>query len=116
VRRAVHRLPQIQERFGKPVILCDTGPLVALIDRDSHFHIYRIIDQEASSSGRELGSRLRTTRAGTPAANTRAGIGLVTTAPAPTTESQPTSAMMTAPLPIQVPAPMRICCSNPGWS
>src|ERR1700746_2786657 len=59
---------------------------------------------EARSSGKGAGSRLRRTRAGTPAAKTRSGMGLVPTAPAPMTESLPTSAMITAPLPIQVPA------------
>lgn len=51
--------------------------------------------------------RSRKTRAGTPPAITRSAIGLVTTAPAPMTESLPTSAITIAALPIQAPAPMR---------
>ena len=46
------------------------------------------------------------TRAGTPPATTKAGSGLVTTAPAPTTVPSPTSAITTAALPIQAPAPI----------
>ena len=51
--------------------------------------------------------RSRNTRAGTPPAITRSAIGLVTTAPAPTTAPFPTSAITTAALPIHAPAPMR---------
>src|SRR5262245_65881599 len=57
--------------------------------------------------------RTRTTRAGTPAATTPSGNGRVTTAPAPTMLSRPTSAMMIAALPIQEPAPIRIIRSEP---
>src|SRR5438876_11952414 len=51
--------------------------------------------------------RSRRTFAGTPAATTRSGIGLLTTAPAPTIASRPTSAITTALLPIHAPAPIR---------
>jgi hypothetical protein len=47
------------------------------------------------------------TRAGTPPTIVRGGTGLVTTAPAPTMASSPTSAITTALLPIHVPRPIR---------
>src|SRR5262249_12971116 len=61
-------------------------------------------------------SRRRTTCAGTPAAITLSGSGRVTTAPAPTIVSRPTSARTIAPLPIHAPAPMRTIRAVPGWS
>ena len=61
-------------------------------------------------------SRNRNTRAGTPPATVRSGMGRVTTAPAPTTASRPTSASTTAALPIQAPAPMRTAVFSVGWS
>src|SRR5438093_607470 len=67
-------------------------------------------EQNLHSASAGCPSRLRITRAGTPAAITSAGSGRVTTAPAPTTVPLPTSARTTALLPIQAPAP--ICTSR----
>ena len=53
-----------------------------------------------------FGNRSRNTLAGTPAATTLAGKGLVTTDPAPTTVPGPTSARTIAALPTHAPAPM----------
>jgi hypothetical protein len=58
--------------------------------------------------------RGRIRRAGTPAAMTRSGRGLVTTAPAPTIVPRPTSAITTAALPIQAPAPIRTIVGVPS--
>src|SRR5262245_14465204 len=60
------------------------------------------------------GFRCRTTRGGTPAAMTKSGRGLLTTAPAPTTVPRPTSAITTAALPIHEPAPIRTTRRCPG--
>src|SRR5262249_39095272 len=76
------------------------------VSEEQHLHA----DTDVSSS------RRLTTVAGTPAAIARSGSGLVTTAPAPTMVSRPTSASTTALLPIQLPAPMRTGRSDPGWS
>src|SRR5919197_712010 len=73
-------------------------------EQDSHAMLARAIGA----------SRRFTTRAGTPAATTRSGTGRVTTAPAPTIESRPTSAMTMAAVPIQAPAPMRTRDGEPG--
>src|SRR5262245_34748308 len=60
--------------------------------------------------------RGRMTFPGTPAATTLSGMGEVTTAPAPTMELVPTSAMTIAPLPIHDPAPIRTRLRSPSWS
>ena len=74
-------------------------------------------EKQDPHAGTDAGSSRRfTIRAGTPAAITRSGSGRVTTAPAPTIVSRPTSASTTALLPIQLPAPMRTSRSAPGCS
>ena len=70
--------------------------------------------QDPHASSDSARSRRLTMRAGTPAATTRSGSGRVTTAPAPTMVSRPTSARTMALLPIQVPAPMRTRRGLPG--
>ena len=61
-------------------------------------------------------SRYLITRAGMPAAMARDGIGFVTTAPAATIASSPTSASTTAALPIHAPRPTRTQRRAPGCS
>ena len=66
-------------------------------------------------SGPRFGSsRVRMTRAGTPATIVRGGTALVTTAPAPTMASSPTSAMITALLPIHEPRPILTIRRSPA--
>src|SRR5688500_5137496 len=73
----------------------------------------------ADSGATSCGDLIRMTRARTPALTTESGTGLMTTEPAPTMAVRPTSAMITAALPIHAPAPMRTrvrrpCCSRLG--
>src|SRR6266545_5911543 len=78
--------------------------------------IRQAMAQEKDSHVFDASTRRRMTAAGTPPAITSGGIGRVTTAPAPTTLLAPTSAITTAALPIQAPAPIRTRRGVPGCS